>query len=352
MIVITCAKYKKNLFRTVDATERTRFSKSRTNDLEDIGQGQGSSHATHPLMLLIICTKYGKNPSWTVDATGWTRKVNGQTDGQTDRQGESNIPPTPNFVARGIKNMSPAVLVHLIKSRINPVPRLQKLLNTYRLRGLITWGSLDSSMASNLPIVSLWSRISRWGLIIAKTLSLSASWKLHAIMKLFSSSMTFCSQYVQSRSPIGTVGRECLPAYICNLCELTRNRVIARWCFLFWIHRRWGSMQKSVLMMRLVRSLQFGDKPFNSRSRSIMNLWFRFSRKLDKKLQKLLGLMLSRSAHRTLNLTNNELTRSAQLSWPSWESASRWIRSHNFSIWSCCRRCNGCNYLHLYVIKC
>ena len=69
MIVIICAKYKKNPFRTVDATERTRFSKSRPNDLEDIGQGQGSSHATHPLMLLIICTKYGKNPSWTVDAT-------------------------------------------------------------------------------------------------------------------------------------------------------------------------------------------------------------------------------------------------------------------------------------------
>ena len=56
-------------------------------------QGQGSSHATHPLMLLIMCTKYGKNPSYSVDATGRTRKVNRQTDGQTDRQGESNIPP-------------------------------------------------------------------------------------------------------------------------------------------------------------------------------------------------------------------------------------------------------------------
>ena len=85
MVVFNCAKYKKNPSRTIDATERTRFSKSRPNDLEDIGQGQGSSHATHPLMLLIICTKYGKNPSWTVDATGRTRKVNGQTDRQTDR---------------------------------------------------------------------------------------------------------------------------------------------------------------------------------------------------------------------------------------------------------------------------
>ena len=81
-----CQILKKNPPRTVDATERTRFSKSRPNDLEDIGQGQGSSHAPHPFMLLIICTKYGKNPFWTVDATGRTQKVNGQTDGQTDRQ--------------------------------------------------------------------------------------------------------------------------------------------------------------------------------------------------------------------------------------------------------------------------
>ena len=65
---------KNNPSRTVDATERTRFFKSRPNDLEDIGQGQRSSHATHPLVLLIICTKYGKNPSWTVDATGRKRK--------------------------------------------------------------------------------------------------------------------------------------------------------------------------------------------------------------------------------------------------------------------------------------
>ena len=63
MIVTICAKYKENPSGTVDATERTRFSKSRLNDLEDIGQGQGSSHATHPLMLLVICTEYGKNPS-------------------------------------------------------------------------------------------------------------------------------------------------------------------------------------------------------------------------------------------------------------------------------------------------
>ena len=71
--MIICAKYKKNSSRTVDATEWTRFSKSRSNDLEDIGQGQRSSHATQLLMLVIIYTKYGKNPSRTADATERTR---------------------------------------------------------------------------------------------------------------------------------------------------------------------------------------------------------------------------------------------------------------------------------------
>ena len=106
-----CAIYKKNPSRTVDATERTRFFKSRSNDLEDIGQGQGSSHATHPLILLIICTKYGKNPSWTVDATGRTRKVNGQTDGQTGLIQYNPPPPPPpppspppNFVVGVLKS--------------------------------------------------------------------------------------------------------------------------------------------------------------------------------------------------------------------------------------------------------
>ena len=71
--MIICAKYKKNPSRTVDATERTRFSKSRSNDLEDIGQGQRSSHGTYLPILVIICTKYRKNPSRTVDATERTR---------------------------------------------------------------------------------------------------------------------------------------------------------------------------------------------------------------------------------------------------------------------------------------
>ena len=55
IIVIICAIYKKNPSRTVDATERTRFSKSRPNDLEDIDQGQRSLCATHSLMVVIIC---------------------------------------------------------------------------------------------------------------------------------------------------------------------------------------------------------------------------------------------------------------------------------------------------------
>ena len=72
MVVIICGKHANNRSRTENVTERTRFSKSRSNDLEDIGQGQRSSHVTHLRMLVIICTKYGKNPSRTVDAIEWT----------------------------------------------------------------------------------------------------------------------------------------------------------------------------------------------------------------------------------------------------------------------------------------
>ena len=73
MVVMICGKHGNNRSRTENVTERTRFSKSRSNDLEDIGQGQRLSHVTHLLMLVIICTKYGKNPSRTVDAIEWTR---------------------------------------------------------------------------------------------------------------------------------------------------------------------------------------------------------------------------------------------------------------------------------------
>ena len=73
MVVIICGKYGNNRSRTENVTEQTRFSNSRSSDLEDISQGQRSSHATHLLMLVIICIKYGKNPSRTVDATERTR---------------------------------------------------------------------------------------------------------------------------------------------------------------------------------------------------------------------------------------------------------------------------------------
>ena len=76
MLVIICTKYSKNPSRTVDATERTRFSRSRPNDLENIGQGQRSLHVTHPLMLMMICAKYGKNASRIVDFfQGENRKI-------------------------------------------------------------------------------------------------------------------------------------------------------------------------------------------------------------------------------------------------------------------------------------
>ena len=67
MVVIICGKYRNTRSRTENVTERTRFSRPRPNDLEDIGEGQRSSYVTHHLILVIICAKYGKNPSKTVD---------------------------------------------------------------------------------------------------------------------------------------------------------------------------------------------------------------------------------------------------------------------------------------------
>ena len=76
MLVIICTKYRKNLSKTVDATHRTRFSRPRRNDLEDTGKGQRSLYATNPLILVIICAKYGKNPSRTVDFFSRSRPKN------------------------------------------------------------------------------------------------------------------------------------------------------------------------------------------------------------------------------------------------------------------------------------
>ena len=66
-LIIIYTRYGKNPARTVDAIERTAFSRPRPNDLEDIDQGQRSLYATHPLILVIVCAKYGNNPSRTVE---------------------------------------------------------------------------------------------------------------------------------------------------------------------------------------------------------------------------------------------------------------------------------------------
>ena len=92
MVVVICGKYENNRSRTENVTERTRFSKSRSNDLEDMGQGQRSSHATHLLMLVIICIKCGNNPSRTVDATERTRFSRSRPNDLEDiGQGQSSL---------------------------------------------------------------------------------------------------------------------------------------------------------------------------------------------------------------------------------------------------------------------
>ena len=115
MVMIICGKYGNNRSRTENITERTRFSKSRSNDLEDIGQGQRLSHATHLLMLEIICTKYGKNPSITVDATERSRFSRpGPNDLEDIGQGQRLLHATHPFIlaiscAKYGKNLSRTV---------------------------------------------------------------------------------------------------------------------------------------------------------------------------------------------------------------------------------------------------
>ena len=78
MLVIIHAKYGKNSFRTVCAVKRTQqdvpyfssfITKSWLNDLEDKSQAQRSLHLTLPL---IICAKLGKLSSRTVHAVEQT----------------------------------------------------------------------------------------------------------------------------------------------------------------------------------------------------------------------------------------------------------------------------------------
>ena len=134
MIVIICVIYKRNPSTTVDATERTRFSKSRSNDLEDIGQGQRSSHATQLLMLVIILIKYGKNPSGTVDATERTQfsrsRPNDLEDiGQGQRSLHATHPPILVIICDKYgKNPSRAVGFFLSRSKpkiFKNVPKIQ-----------------------------------------------------------------------------------------------------------------------------------------------------------------------------------------------------------------------------------
>ena len=133
MIVIIYAKYKKNPSRTVDGTERTRISKSRPNDFEDIGQGQWSSHATHPLMLVIICTKYGKNPSRTVDATERTRFSRPRSNDLEDiRQGQRSLHATHPLIlviicAKYGKNPSRTVDFFCSRSRLKIFLKMPKI---------------------------------------------------------------------------------------------------------------------------------------------------------------------------------------------------------------------------------
>ena len=107
MVVIICGKYGNNRSRTENVTERTRFSKSRPNDLEDIGHGQRSSHATHLLMLVIICIKYGKNPSRTVDATERTRFLRPRPNDLEDiGQGQRSLQSNP-VISRVVNSRKP-----------------------------------------------------------------------------------------------------------------------------------------------------------------------------------------------------------------------------------------------------
>ena len=89
MLVIICAKYEKNTFRIVGATERIWQDVPYYNicynshclmtlNINNIVK----SHHTHTLMLGIICTEYGKNLSRTASAT---EQKQGIRDTWTDR---------------------------------------------------------------------------------------------------------------------------------------------------------------------------------------------------------------------------------------------------------------------------
>ena len=76
-LVIICAKYGKNPFRTVRAAKQTQqdapcfgsfIAKIGLNDLLYMCQGQRLLHTTYHLILVVICAQKGKNPSRTLCA--------------------------------------------------------------------------------------------------------------------------------------------------------------------------------------------------------------------------------------------------------------------------------------------
>ena len=80
MVVIICVKYPSRTVRAVERTQDVPYfssftAKSWLNDLEDIGKGHRSLYTTHLLMLVIICAKYGNNPFRTVRAVERTQGV-------------------------------------------------------------------------------------------------------------------------------------------------------------------------------------------------------------------------------------------------------------------------------------
>ena len=124
MVVIICGKYGNNQSRTENVTKQTPFSKSRSNDLEDIGQGQRSSHATHLRMLVIICTKYGKNSSRTENVTEQTPFSKSRPNDIEDiRQGQRSLYATHHLIlviicAKYGKNPSRTVDFFKVKDEI------------------------------------------------------------------------------------------------------------------------------------------------------------------------------------------------------------------------------------------
>ena len=130
MVVIICGKYGNNRCRTEKATELTRFSKSRSNDLEAIGQGQRSSHATHLLMLVIICTKYGKNPSRSVDATEWKRFSRSRPNeniGQGQRSLHATHPPMVMMICAKYGKNASRIVDFFSRSRSNDLEAIGKI---------------------------------------------------------------------------------------------------------------------------------------------------------------------------------------------------------------------------------